>query len=254
MMYADDGLLYSDKPFDPEEILNFPLNSGIRAHKEGVKSKWVKKNGEWIIPLKFTGKKYIPKSLLASEFVDPNNKTFENANVNGGLIVNATKNPKTFIFDKSKAFSLATLFDKWYLLKNKVRKYHSQAGQTITIGNSYGEIKMNDLTHNNHYSGYIDSRIYLGSYHNLPIEDSWKEYKYISNSWSDNINQIESGNQLSKLINLFTASSFANSHFAHYLKVKGLNRTSFKGGKRLSSMYDKPKFEYQSDLLKTLHY
>jgi len=47
--YADDGLFYSDEPF---EIYDMP-QLGIVLHPE--KSGWVKSDGEWLKPLKFLG-------------------------------------------------------------------------------------------------------------------------------------------------------------------------------------------------------
>jgi len=58
--YADDGLFYSNKPF---EILDRP-EWGIYLHKD--KSGWVKWDGNWLKPLKFLGLTWNGKSLRAS--------------------------------------------------------------------------------------------------------------------------------------------------------------------------------------------
>lgn len=50
IMYADDGLMYSDQPFDP------PME---KLNKD--KSKWVRRNGNWLRDLDFLGLKYIPE-------------------------------------------------------------------------------------------------------------------------------------------------------------------------------------------------
>lgn len=42
LQYADDGILYSDTPFDPKSILSFP-QSGITANWS--KSAWIKEAG-----------------------------------------------------------------------------------------------------------------------------------------------------------------------------------------------------------------
>lgn len=47
--YADDGLFYSDKPF---EIQDLPQ---LGVHLNASKSGWVRYNGKWLKPLKFLG-------------------------------------------------------------------------------------------------------------------------------------------------------------------------------------------------------
>lgn len=45
VMYADDGILYSDKPFEPTAPINHKLHEG--------KSRWLKKDDKWLSPFKF---------------------------------------------------------------------------------------------------------------------------------------------------------------------------------------------------------
>lgn len=57
--YADDGLFYGDLPENPlEEAMKVVEPLGAIFSKE--KSGWVKKNGEWLKPLKFVGLTYDP--------------------------------------------------------------------------------------------------------------------------------------------------------------------------------------------------
>lgn len=259
IMYADDGLLYSDHPFNPDDILNFPMESGIIAHKEGLKSKWVRRDGKWLSPLKFTGIQYTPHSLLNPKLADPKNRNLSEVLIQGGLISNATKTPRTFIHDKVKAFGLANLFDKWYTLRNKhstERRYHSQTGQTTIIGGSYGKLAMDELVHNNNYSGYLSSRIYQGSYDNLIIENSWNEYTFVDGSWSYHElnfmkeNKFITAHQNLELkekrrVNLFTASSYATNQLANFISEKGLNRAKFRTSKGVC-LYNEEVDEFKS--------
>jgi hypothetical protein len=57
--YADDGVFYGDEPF---EILDRP-EWGVNLHPE--KSGWVKKDGNWLKPLKFLGLTWDGSSLRA---------------------------------------------------------------------------------------------------------------------------------------------------------------------------------------------
>lgn len=228
IMYADDGLLYSNKPFNPDEVLNFPINSGIIAHPEGEKSKWIKQDGKWLNSLKFTGKRFTPHCLQEAQGISSLSKS--NGNIQDGLISNATKTPKPFLFDKTKAFGLASLFDKWYSVRNRIKGFHTKSGQITEIGGSYNSLKMNKIGLNESYSGYIDSRIYLGSYQNLPIDPSWNTYKVSQDSWSYKVNNGEihiNFDSKDQEITLFTASSFATNYLANYLRDNGLNKARF---------------------------
>ena len=43
VFYADDGILYSNKKFDPSLLLdNLSSKSGITVHDEGPKRSWIK--------------------------------------------------------------------------------------------------------------------------------------------------------------------------------------------------------------------
>ena len=57
-MYADDGIMYSDKPFKA------PTRAGnIELHQE--KSRWLKENNKWLVPsFKFLGLEYLTKEKL----------------------------------------------------------------------------------------------------------------------------------------------------------------------------------------------
>lgn len=264
LFYADDGILYSDKPFVPSEILNFPIESGIKAHIDNEKSKWVKYDGNWKIPLKFAGKKFIPNILNPMNSNSPatlSQETFENSNdIQDGTIINSTKNIKNFIFDKARLFGIAVQFDKWYYelgvkpdskngkLSHKGGLAKSEEGETIDFGSGYEYRNLTEAWIESKYFNYIDSRIYLGSYEDLPVQPEWKEYKFIPGSWSHMeyisasswpntiIGSSDVGTEVALAtppnkgrVNLFTASSYATKYLADYIKNSKLNRTKFKG-------------------------
>lgn len=56
IMYADDGILYSDNEFDPEQLSKGWVDFNTS------KSRWVKRNGIWDTDLNFLGIKYVPES------------------------------------------------------------------------------------------------------------------------------------------------------------------------------------------------
>lgn len=88
LFYADDGLLYSNSAtsLDPQGLLNFSDESGIQAHLEEPKSKWIKRDGQWLTDKKFLGKRFEPYSL------HPENKGLIHSQ--GGIIANATRTQK----------------------------------------------------------------------------------------------------------------------------------------------------------------
>jgi hypothetical protein len=67
VMYADDGIFYSDEEIDYVKIAQEKLDQyGIGAHFNLRKSRWVKKNNEWLEKLKFVGLVYDPASDVLS--------------------------------------------------------------------------------------------------------------------------------------------------------------------------------------------
>jgi len=251
IFYADDGLLYSNHSFDPSEVLNFPIESGIKAHIDNEKSKWVKFNGNWLIPLKFAGKKFIPNKLNPDQLktaLSESKNLFKNFDdVQDGKLTNATKKPKDFIFDKARLFGLAVEFDSWYE-EQKKNDYKSSEGQTIDTNEGYGQKNLSESWIQSQYFGYIDSRIYLGTYEDLPIQSEWKEYNYIPGSWShmEELCSQPFGQGSTKEVvpafknkgraNLFTASSFATKYLADYMKRTGKNRTHYRSRINLESL------------------
>jgi hypothetical protein len=103
--YADDGLIYSDEPFDAKKILNsISKDSGIVAHTTPPKSKWVKYDGKWLCNLKFLGREFIPAKLDSQSL---------------GEFKNATRTPKDYTFNLAEILGLAIEYDFWFSLDDK---------------------------------------------------------------------------------------------------------------------------------------
>ncbi len=61
VIYCDDGIFYSDEPIDfIEEAQSLLDKNGIGAYFSLPKSKWIKKDGEWLSKMKFVGLEYDP--------------------------------------------------------------------------------------------------------------------------------------------------------------------------------------------------
>jgi len=60
IMYADDGLIYSNKPFNPNQIFGNRelIEDGVVLRS--TKSSWVRFGGQWVKDLLFLGLKYLP--------------------------------------------------------------------------------------------------------------------------------------------------------------------------------------------------
>jgi retron-type reverse transcriptase len=112
--YADDGKLFGSTVQELNEakdlLKSLDPDSGIQAHITGEKGYTLdKENNKWIKDMKFVGKVFEPNSL------HPENK---DQAYQGGLLVNATRTPKPFKFDKADVFSLAISYDLFKRLKH----------------------------------------------------------------------------------------------------------------------------------------
>lgn len=231
LFYADDGLLYSDKPFDPDKILGMiDKNSGVVAHPEGSKSGWIKRAGIWLKPLKFLNRIFIAHSIESE---------------NWGLMANSTRTPKEFTFTTklAKIFGLAIEFDYWLASEGKI----------LEAPNPYVRQGITEQWIYSKYYGMINSRIYLGSMKALDLDPNWNEYRWVIGSWSyymfrqgqgisnlktiylpkptntnfQEISTINSDAKLTNHITLFNASSYASKYLANYIKWNKLNQTRF---------------------------
>jgi hypothetical protein len=237
VMYADDGIMASNQPFNPYELLgNLCKKSGIKAHLDAPKSKWVRIAGIWQCNLKFLGKLIVAKDQTS-------NST--------GLLKNATRTPKEYTFSLGYAIGLCIEFDFWMgpNPEKPTRKILDDTSPYIrpSISDSWVDSK---------YFGYITSRIYNGSDKDLELLPEWKEYNFIPGSWSHldalskNLPIIPSKHKLGHLTlaeqpklkhyligkenikcsntNLFNASSFATHFMLRYLNTMNLKTSMFK--------------------------
>lgn len=149
--YADDGLLYSSSGvLNPDEILQFPKETGIEVHRD--KSAWIRKNGEWLRGLKFCGKIY--EACSPSEEGDV---------CQGGTLSNATRSPRPYTFDKYDVIHAAASYDWWY--DGKPGKY---------------PYSFDEWFHTK-YFGYVTSRIYNGTF---DLTDIIQDFTYSFRTWS----------------------------------------------------------------------
>lgn len=222
--YADDGLIYSDKPFNAEEILNsISKDSGIVAHTTPPKSKWVKYDGKWLNNLKFLGREYIPDNLTSQSL---------------GEFKNATRTPKDYVFNLAEIIGIAIEYDFWFGLGDEKTK-----GKILEKPFAYGRRpSMSESWKDSKYYGWSTSRIYNGSNEDIPLDPKWKEYNFNEGSWShlDSLSkesnpvlQISKGKgsifeKSSHETTLFTASSFATHFMLSYLSNSGKGKSSYK--------------------------
>lgn len=218
IFYADDGILYSNKEFNPSKVLDkLFIGSGIAVHPEGTKRKWIKFNGKWLSNLKFLGKEFVPFEL-----------GYKNLYQNG-ILKNSTRTPKPFSHIHSLAFGWAIEFDHWF---NSLDPRNSnKKGTILDIPSTYTNKTNNPGIHNSwidsEYFGYITSRIYLGQYDNLDESKINKKYEYVEGSWSDLANRL--GNDKA---NLYTASSFSSRFLIDYLTKNKHKQLLFKNKKK----------------------
>lgn len=185
VQYADDGILYN---FKDQPNLLFPPESGIKIHPD--KSRMIRRDSKWLKPLKFLGQVYIPNELAPLELVD---QASSDNIVKGGFMFNATRIKKDFMIEKLESFQSAIYYD--YSIKGD--------------GYSSGSKEW----YNSKYHGYIQSRLYGGSW-SIPIESDWNVLHYENKSWC----QLEMLRPFERILNgrletvpldLFNVSSFA---------------------------------------------
>lgn len=163
VMYADDGIMASDYPFNPYEILKgITKESGIKAHLEAPKTRWVRIDGVWQCDLKFLGKLIVAKDQTSN---------------NIGRVENATRNPRDYIFTLGFAIGLCIEFDYWLGPKEDkpLRKIMKEP-------HPYLRPSISDSWMDSKYFGYITSRIYNGSDEDLKLLPEWKEYNFVPGS------------------------------------------------------------------------
>lgn len=192
VQYADDGILYNLTRC-PSEILNFPAHTGIKVH--WGKSRWIRRNGEWLHPLKFLGLKFNPLTLETTKDVPANSVR------QGGTLSNATRTPKPFTYSDYDSIETAWNHDK------KVSPWPADENNpSFTDWIKTG------------YVGYVHACLYAGR-RDIPQLTQDFSYRYLHHSWSGletrtNMQIIARGSTRVKL-DVFVSSSFAHRSIAN---------------------------------------
>lgn len=193
VQYADDGILY-DLTQSPEEILTFPPESGIKVN--WAKSRWLRREGNWLAPLKFLGAEYRYSETLS----EPSKALRQH-----GTLHNATRTPKDLRVDIYHILEDAHSYDEG-------KKVSPGTGKSSTSFEEWFKTK---------YHGFLMSRIYQGR---LDITDAQQNftYHYKSRSWAElndlGINftspEYKDGEGNVIKVNVFNSSSFAHHALA----------------------------------------
>jgi hypothetical protein len=151
VQYADDGILYDLTDASPEEILQFPPESGIKVNYD--KSRWIRKDGEWLRPLKFCGMIFDPFDTACQSLF------------HGGSLKNATRILKKYRFDHHKLIHKTAQYD-WY--------YEKRAGKFPYTAEDWFKHK---------YFGLVVAWIYNGTFQLDMIRQDFS-YAFKEYSWA----------------------------------------------------------------------
>lgn len=182
IMYADDGIIYSDQPIDAEDLFdNFYISAlGIEFNRE--KSHSIREDGIWLRRVKFLGLAYDPwTDKLYSE----------------------TRNGAHLEFDKH---------DVVKALQARERTEHFQSYIAHDLPkNSWGTKWADFITTS--ALGFIQSRLYEGDWlHEDKVEVTSLQFK--KKSW------CEEGIRIWKDMNLYNASSYAYDSLKDLLTMR----------------------------------
>lgn len=195
IQYADDGIISTDAALDPTKYLSYPEGSGITVNWS--KSRWLRKEGIWLLPLKFLGLEYEHT---------PNAKSEEG--VKEGTLRNKTRIPKPFVLQHLSLFEKAEQYEKD--LKSGVNKVSPERG---LYGPNF------EWWFKRKYSGYLLSRLYNGSY---TQEDLIQDFSYKFRTWSwshiQDTRWTQRNGEKPPNLNIFNSSSFAAKSLSNRLK------------------------------------
>lgn len=159
--YADDGIIYNHN--DPEKFLSeLPPESGIKVNP--TKSQWIKKDGEWLAPLKFLGVKFVPKKLMTPAQLEMEMRQ-------DGILENATRELKEITFQEYDMIEEAYIYDM-----KRDQSSKRDPGGLNSQGQTWSE--WFDTT----YMGYVMSQIYKGEEGMKKIQNF--EYTFRPGSWA----------------------------------------------------------------------
>jgi len=197
VQYADDGILYNLRS-SIDSILTFPPESGVEVNWS--KSRWLKRCGKWLHPLKFLGLEYNP--LTSESNVEKLRQ--------GGTLSNSTRIPKSYTLDCYSAIESAWAYDK-------------------VVSPTTGEPRAGSFLEwfRSHYHGYLMSMLYKGTTDLTTALQNFN-YTYKSQSWAalDSCEwpywKIDHRDSEGKLI---TLDVFNSSSFAHRSIVMRISKT-----------------------------
>jgi hypothetical protein len=153
VMYADDGLIFDVvEDLDPKELNNPEI--GIEINEE--KSRWVKKNGKWLRPLKFLGLVYHGESKI---------------------LESQTRSGRQLRMTKWKAWEDWRRQEKLsWLLEGTASKNYSWSAKIDKEGASWHDFFQSKIR------GYILSRMYIGKWN---LEEFYQQFNltFSKGSW-----------------------------------------------------------------------
>jgi len=176
--YADDPIFYDDKDFS---ITDEPDN-GIVINKD--KSGWVKRNGEWLKPLKFLGLTYHPPgpSLEGNGWVSHEPARLIAATRKGATTELHNKDVQDFI----DVFDLDKDFPHDNRIKHPYKSWYNLLSSRI--------------------AGVIQSRLYAGSWTSTDISQDFR-FKFSNYSWVSKA--VKDPYYEPGLLDTFNSSSYA---------------------------------------------
>jgi hypothetical protein len=185
--YADDGILYNLRSF-PETLLAFPLARGVRVNWR--KSRWLKRKGKRLHPLKFLGLEYNHK-------IDTTNTPAPQIR-QGVNLSNAPRTSKPYVFDSYSVLEEAWTYDNNKLTSPEVKDHK---GSFIAWFKTY-------------YHGFIMSRIYNGRLDTDEILPTFT-YHYKRRSCPEEYAHDPSCESRKDSLGKLVALDVFNSSFAH---------------------------------------
>lgn len=232
VMYADDGVIYGsnlgDKPFPT----GFDVHeSGIQLHEE--KSRWVKRDGKWLRPLKFLGMEY-----------DGNQGTFR-ANTRKGSTLEFTDDVKFILWLSANVKEIGPYGTK---LSQKL-DFEALLGE---YWEKYSESSWQDLFRGK-FVGFVFSRLQGSSWSPDITQDFGLEF--MKGSWMDvcapwycEVHKLTEG------MNVFNSSTFASHCLLSDLRrgnryrddkkiMQGLHLLSLKLRNKFQGLYRKIKLK-----------
>lgn len=237
LLYADDGLIYSDEPFDPSELMQGSDWSWAGVKVKDSKSKWIKYDGVWLTPLKFLGMEY---NGVLNQWKSSTRKgeslLMDQWDI---LIIHKNKLLEELLMTyKPLALRVVRLLlslgdwglaNKWFSsLYDLLENVHLIRTDSTNWSSMRASPKSNwESLIKSHLLGYVQSRMYLGEWNpDLVRQDFTLSFKHASWIWS--YKTLLESKRLSSpspiveetQLDIFNSSSVASKSLLNYLKGK----------------------------------